>query len=117
MDIKDFPTEIKNVRTKILKLDSKLEDAKNELNMLDLNIELVIKTEGLKNDQERKTRRLELKLINDTYKKAESSLKKLERQKEGLEIDLEFLINEFTVAKLMVRDSIVKSEIISKGGI
>lgn len=65
----------------------------------------------LKNDAQRKAKRLELLTLDERYLSAQSMLVKLCDRKAELEIDLAFYRARFSVLKLEIRDRISQAEV------
>lgn len=62
----------------------------------------------MKNDNQRKARRFEVLLINQEYQKAVDTLMRLTADKANALAHLEYLRNQFSVAKLEARSAIAQ---------
>lgn len=109
-DLRDYPHEIHKVQLQILRLDRKIRKAQQELDRLTAAIEQAIASDPeLKNDQQRKAKRLELMQAPD-YTVLTEALTEASERKTRLEIDLQLKRNEFAVRKLEFRDYIASKE-------
>jgi hypothetical protein len=112
--LNQFPLKISEVETKILNLDRQVNIYKEQLSFMDADIEVAIalSQELLKNEQQRKTKRLELKQEPD-YLQTKSQLTKVTEKRDKALIELNLLRNQFSVAKLEIRQAIAKYEAVA----
>ena len=104
------PSATANTELKILGLSKEIEIQTERLGFMDAEIEKVIaQDKDLKNEQQRKTRRLELQQQPD-YLQTKSALKEAKQTRDSWNISLNLLRNQFSVAKLEMRMAIAKLE-------
>lgn len=110
-DLRDYPQAIHDLQMKIWRLDSKIVQAQRDLDIYTANIEQAIATDPeLKNDQQRKAKRLEL-MQDSKYVVLSDALTDGTRRRSKLEIELQLKRNEFSVRKLEYRDHIATKEV------
>jgi len=113
LQLKQFPNKIAKAETKILNLESEIAIYKENLSFMDGEIELAIASnKELKNEQHRKTRRLELRQQPD-YLQAKAALTEANEKRSKAQIDLNLLRNQFSVAKLETRVAIANLEAVA----
>lgn len=109
-DLRAYPQAIAKVQQQILRLDAKICKAQQQLDQLTAVIEQTIANDPeLKNDQQRKAKRLEL-MHNPEYTVLVDALAEATERKTRLEIELQLQRNEFSVRKLEYRDYIASKE-------
>jgi hypothetical protein len=110
MDLKLFPAMIETRERNRLKAERELDLAIGALTFIESEIERAIATDSeLKNDQQRKARRLELQ-SEPSYTEARESVERAKNKKALAEITLNKIRNEFTVKKLEIRERIANLE-------
>jgi hypothetical protein len=113
MDLKLFPTAIETRERKLLEVDRELDLAIRALAFIESEIERSIATDSeLKNDQQRKAKRLELQ-SEPSYTEARDSVERAKNKKALAEIALNKIRNEFSVKKLETRREIASLEAIA----
>lgn len=111
--LKQFPNKIAKAETKVLNLDREIKIHKENLSFMDGEIELAIaNNKELKNEQQRKTRRLELRQEPD-YLQAKAALTEANENRDKAQIDLNLIRNQFSVAKLETRVAIANLEAVA----
>ena len=109
--LKQFPKTIATVEKRLLKLNREIEIQHQLIGFLDVDIEKEIADdEALKNDQQRKSKRLELQQQPD-YLEVKRKLTELKEQRDLTLIRLNQLKNEFSVMKLELRMQIANLEV------
>ncbi len=112
-NLNQFPLKIAKAETKILNLDRQVTIYKEQLSFMDGEIETAIASnKDLKNEQQRKTKRLELKQEPD-YLQAKASLTEATEKRDKAQIELNLLRNQFSVAKLEARQEIANLEAVA----
>ena len=110
MKLNEYPQAIADIELRIFHTTQDIEIQTERLSFLDGEIETAIAADKtLKNEQQRKTRRLELQQEPD-YLEAKSALKEAKRTRDGWNIKLNLLRNQFSVAKLELRMAIAQLE-------
>ncbi|MFH7030243.1 MAG: hypothetical protein ACHBN1_34020 [Heteroscytonema crispum UTEX LB 1556] len=90
-------------------IDSQLMAVQYQINRFEGNADRVSAFESdLKNDAQRKARRFEVLLVNQEYQKAMDTLIRLSAEKANAIAHLEYLRNQFSVAKLEARLAIAQ---------
>lgn len=108
--LKEYPSKIAEVETKILNLDREVNIYKEQLSFIDADIEAAIASDKeLKNEQHRKTRRLALKQEPD-YLQVKAALIEATEKRDKEVIQLNLLRNQFSVVKLEIRQKIAQLE-------
>lgn len=111
--LKEYPNMIAEVETKILNLEREVNIYKEQLSFMDADIEAEIASDKeLKNEQQRKTKRLELKQEPD-YLRTKAALTKATEKRDREVIQLNLLRNQFSVAKLEMRQAIASQEAVA----
>jgi hypothetical protein len=111
MKLSDYPMAIAQVQRQILALDQELIGLQEMVSFLAVEIEKqVIADERLTNDTKRKARRLELQQVDPDFYRASIDLKKAQAKREAREIELQLLLNQFSVLKLVERRAIALME-------
>ncbi len=109
--LKQYPKAIASVEEKLLRLNQEIEIQNQLISFLDADIENAIATmsEFLKNEQQRKTKRLELKQQPD-YLEVRRKLTEIKEERDFNLIKLNQLRSEFSVMKLELRMQIANLE-------
>ena len=103
MKLNQYPTAIAQVEEALLKASIDVEVQTELLSFMDGEIEAMIASDSaLKNEQHRKARRLDLQQQPD-YLQGKIALKEAKEDRERLQIKLNWLRNQFSVAKLEAR--------------
>jgi hypothetical protein len=112
--IRKYPELIARAEKKLLLCERQLEMEAERLNFLNAEIEKVILGEaaGLKNEQQRKARRLELQGEPD-YLGARRELAEAREARDQQTIEVNRLRNEFSVVKLVLRREIAAIEAVA----
>ena len=111
--LNQYPVEISKVETQILELNRQVSIYKECLFFMDAEIEIAIASNREpKNDQQRKADRIRLKQTPD-YLQAKSSLTERDEEHSKAVIRLNLLKNQFSVAKLEMREAIAKLEAVA----
>lgn len=106
MNLRDYPSAIASAERQLLRLNRKIRKAQTRLEQLSAQIEITIATDpDLRNDQQRKAKRLELFSDRD-YLNTQTILNTHYDRRCALEINLQLLRNQFSVAKLEMRHEI-----------
>lgn len=109
-DLIQYPKDIAQIQSRILRLDRRIRKAQKQLDQLTADIELAIANNpDLKNDQQRRAKRLELMQAPEFVVLADAVAEGTDRRTR-LEIQLGLLRNEFSVLKLQFRDHIASKE-------
>jgi hypothetical protein len=110
MNLKNYPDAIAKLERKIHRLDVEIRHHQNVTERLTAQIERGIATDPeLKNDQQRKARRLEL-MSQAEYVEALATLQAEQDERDLLCIDLQLLKDHFRVALLETRQAIAQAE-------
>lgn len=108
----EFPRTIADRQQELLHLEQQLRDQRETvtfcLNAID---RIIARDDSLKNDNQRKARRSELLETDPDTIQASRQLKRLEDLKAELDLDLQLLLNLFTVRKLEERRAIASLEL------
>ncbi len=111
--LKEYPSKIAEVEILILSLDREVNIYKEQLSFMDADIEAAIASDKeLKNEQQRKTKRLELRQEPD-YLQVKAALTEATEKRDFELIQLNLLRNQFSVAKLETRQAIANLEIVA----
>ena len=112
-NLNQFPLKIAEAETQILGLYRQVTIYKEQLSFMDGEIETAIAlNKELKNEQQRKTKRLELKQEPD-YLQAKAALTEATEKRDKAVIQLNLLRNQFSVAKLETRQAIANLEAVA----
>jgi hypothetical protein len=112
MNINEYPLTIAKLERQILSQTQAARRINETINVLHSKVERAIAfDESLKNDAQRKSRRLEL--LNDIaeYQDCLDKLMEIQDKQKELEIDLNYYRAQFTIKKLELRDRIAKAEL------
>lgn len=100
-ELADYPHEIAKARTAIARIDTQIAEIRRRLEQLELEIDgLVAFDPELKNDNQRRAKRGQLKHEQAECIELEANLKTAEQERLKLEIRLTLLRDMFSVAKL-----------------
>lgn len=112
MKLSEYPGAIAGFERELLKLSRSLRRVQETINSLVNEAERAIAFDAeLKNDAQRKAKRLELLGLDERYLSATAMAVQLSDRKAELEIDLAFYRAQFSVLKLEVRDRISQAEV------
>jgi multidrug resistance efflux pump len=113
MNLADYPLAIAKLERRLLRTSKSIRRCQSHLEQLHTAIEQAIAADlDLKNEQQRKAKRLELLNGND-YLSAQRILQTYSDSRASLEINLSLLRNQFTVAKLEIRQAVAQAEAIA----
>ncbi len=108
--LKQYPKAIASVEEKLLRLNQEIEIQNQLISFLDADIEKAIANDkDLKNEQQRKTKRLELQQQPD-YLEVRRKLTEIKEERDFNLIKLNQLRSEFSVMKLELRMQIANLE-------
>ena len=111
MKLIDYPAEIAEKQRQLLRAEQHLRRLQDILNRLTAEIDTAIAFDSdLKNDAQRKAKRLEL-MRSAEFRKAIANLQIAEDERAEMEIDLALLRNQFSVLKLQLREAIAAREL------
>lgn len=109
MQLSHYPAAIAQAAERVNEIDSQLMAVQHHINRHEGNADRVAAFEpDLKNDNQRKARRFEVLLTNHEYQKALDTLLRLTGDKANALAHLEYLRNQFSVAKLEARIAIAQ---------
>ncbi len=109
MQLNNYPAAIAQAAERVNEIDSQLIAVQQQINRFEANADRVAAFDmDLKNDAQRKARRFEVLLINQEYQKAVDTQIQLTAQKANSIAHLEYLRNQFSVAKLETRLTIAQ---------
>ncbi|MBW4645790.1 MAG: hypothetical protein KME23_22850 [Goleter apudmare HA4340-LM2] len=109
MQLSNYPSVIVQAAQRVNEIDSQLMAVQQQINRFEGNADRVAAFEmDLKNDAQRKARRFEVLLVNQEYQKAMDALMRLTSEKANAIAHLEYLRNQFSVAKLEARLAIAQ---------
>ena len=112
MKMSDYPMAIAQVQRQILALDQELIGLQETVSFMTMEVEKrVIADASLTNDTKRKARRLELQQVDPDFYRASIDLKKAQAKREAVGIELQLLLNQFSVLKLEERRAIALLEL------
>lgn len=111
MKLQDYPQVIAKLQRQILGLDQKLIGMTESVKIFEAEIDKAIAFDlTLKNDAQRKARRIELQQTDGDYYQASRLLKETKEKRELLAIELELARNQFSILKLEKREAIARLE-------
>ena len=111
MKLADYPQKIAQLQRQILDLDQNIIGISESVKIFEAEIDKQIAFDAtLKNDAQRKSRRIELQQTDGDYYQSSCLLKQKKEQRELLAIELELLRNQFSILKLELREAIVRTE-------
>jgi hypothetical protein len=112
MNLNEYPMVIAQMQRQILALDQELIGLQETVSFVAVEVEKrVITDASLTNDTKRKARRLELQQSDPDFYQASLDLKKAQAKREAREIELQLLLNQFSVLKLEERRAIALLEL------
>jgi leucyl-tRNA synthetase len=110
LSLRQYPAAIAQAAEIANELDFQIAEVKQHIARLEGNADMVVAFEAnLKNDNQRKARRFEVLQANPEYQRALDALTRISTEKANALARLEHLRNEFSVAKLEARLSIVQT--------
>lgn len=111
MKLNEYPTAIAHLQRQTLELDQKLISLIESAKIFEFEIDKAIAFDPtLKNDAQRKARKIELSQTDGDYYEANRQLLEAKEKRERLAIELELKRNSFTVSKLEKREAIARME-------
>ncbi|MBU7586667.1 MAG: hypothetical protein KAF91_28035 [Nostoc sp. TH1S01] len=109
MQMSHYPSAIAQAAQRVNELDSQLMAVQQQINRFEGNADRAAAFDvDLKNDAQRKARRFEVLLLNHEYQKAVDTQIQLTVEKANAIAHLEYLRNQFSVAKLEARLAIAQ---------
>ncbi|WP_373693707.1 hypothetical protein [Limnofasciculus baicalensis] len=109
MNLSQYPAAIAQAAQTVNELESQIRAVQLNLNRLEANADKKVAFESdLKNDSQRKARRFELLEVNLEYQHAMNTLMRLTTQKANALANVEYIRNQFSVAKLEARLAIAR---------
>lgn len=112
MNLNEYPTAIAKLQRSILEFDQNLIGLVESVKIFEAEIDKEIAFDPLlKNDSQRKARRIELQQCDGDFYQATLLLKQTKEKRDLLAIDLELLRNNFSVLKLDKREAIAQMEL------
>ncbi|MEH2236992.1 hypothetical protein [Nostoc sp.] len=109
MQLSHYPAAIAQAAQRANEIDSQLMAVQHQVNRFEGNADRVAAFEmDLKNDAQRKARRFEVLLVNQEYQKSIDTQIRLTLDKANASAHLEYLRNQFSVAKLEARLAIAQ---------
>lgn len=109
MQLSHYPAAIAQAAQRANELDSQLMAVQQHINREEGNADRAAAFElDLKNDTQRKARRFEVLLTNQEYQTALNTLMRLTAEKANALAHLEYVRNQFSVAKLEARSAIAQ---------
>ena len=109
MQLNHYPTAIAQAAQRVNEIDAQLLAVQRVIHRIEGHAERVAAFEPeLKNDNQRKARRFEVLLTDQEYQKAVDTVLRLTAEKANAMAHLEYLRNQFSVAKLETRRAIAQ---------
>lgn len=109
MKISQYPAAIVQAAQVVNELDSQIAAVSQHIARLEGNADRTAAFEqGLKNEDQRRGRRFELLCVSQEYQTAQSTMVRLMSEKASAIAHLEYLRNQFSVAKLELRMAIAQ---------
>ncbi len=109
MQLNHYPAAIAQAAQRVNEVDSQLMAVQQQINRFEGNSDRIAAFDmDLKNDAQRKARRFEVLLVNQEYQQAMDTLIRLNTEKANALAHLEYLRNQFSVAKLEARLAIAR---------
>lgn len=106
-DLADYPHEIAKLRSAIARLDNQITDLSTQLETIEAEIDACVAFDAdLKNDQQRRAKRAQLKADHPTHTDLTANLRHIEQERLKLDIKLNLTRDLFSVAKLQKRHEI-----------
>jgi hypothetical protein len=110
MKLNEYPNAIAKLSRKLNRMDIEVRHCQNLLEQANTQIERTIATDlDLKNDQQRKAKRLEL-MAEPIYSQTASTLQTEQTKRDLTAIDLQLLRDNFRIATLEFRHTIAVME-------
>jgi len=107
VELSHYPTAIAQAAQRVNEIDSQLMAVQQQVDRFEGNADCAAAFDlDLKNDTQRKARRFELLLVNPEYQQAMDTQMRLTAEKANAIAHLEYLRNQFSVAKLSARSAI-----------
>lgn len=104
LKLSDYPVAIARTSQAIAELDYELSALHQVISAFEAKADLIVGNDSnLKNETQRKARKFELLQVNQEYEKAQELSAKLATEKNSAVAHLEYLRNQFSVAKLEAR--------------
>ncbi|MBI1240795.1 hypothetical protein [Umezakia ovalisporum] len=108
-ELSHYPTAIAEAAQGVNKIDSQLMAVQQQISRFEGNADRAAAFDmDLKNDAQRKARRFEVLLVNQEYQQAMDTQMRLMAEKANAIAHVEYLRNQFTVAKLEARLAIAQ---------
>ncbi|MBG1268122.1 hypothetical protein [Nostoc sp. WHI] len=109
MQLSHYPAAIAQAAQRANEIDSQLMAVQHQINRFEGNADRVAAFEmDLKNDAQRKARRFEVLLVNQEYQKSIDTQIRLTCDQANAIAHLEYMRNQFSVAKLEARLAIAR---------
>jgi hypothetical protein len=109
MQLTHYPSVIIQAAQRVNEIDSQLMAVQQQIHRCEGNADKIAAFEmDLKNDAQRKARRFEVLLVNQEYQKSVDTQMQLITEKANAIAHLEYLRNQFSVAKLEARLNIAQ---------
>ncbi|MCL1464941.1 hypothetical protein [Argonema galeatum] len=109
IELSDYPLAISQAAQRIAELDYELSAMRQLINAFEGRADMMVAVSSqLRNEVQRRARRFELLQFNHEYQKALDLLTQLNTEKANAIAYLEYLRNQFTVAKLEARLAIAQ---------
>lgn len=104
LKLSHYPVAIAQAAQKVIELDYQLANVKEQMTIFEGQADLTVAgDQTLKNDAQRKAYRFELLQSNQEYQKAQEQFSRLTADKSNSVAHLEYIRNQFSVAKLEAR--------------
>ncbi len=104
VELSHYPTAIAQAAQRVNEIDSQLMAVQQQIDRFEGNADRAAAFDvDLKNDAQRKARRFEVLLVNQEYQTAMDTQIRLATEKANAIAQLEYLRNQFSVAKLAAR--------------
>jgi hypothetical protein len=111
MKLSNFPHAIATAQQKLLNLGKDIASARNALLLEENSIDQAIAfSSDFKNDSQRKTAKAQMLQESALYQSLTQNLADLTDKYNRVDINLQLIKNNFTVAKLEIRERIAKME-------
>lgn len=109
MTLNQYPAAIAQAAQTVNEIESQIAAVNQHIARLEGSADRVAAFEqGLKNDNQRRARRFELLCVNQDYQTAQNTLTRLVFEKANALSHLEYLRNQFSVAKLETKMAIAQ---------
>ena len=108
MQLNHYPAAISQAAQRVNEIDSQLMAVQHQINRFEGNADRSAFDIDLKNDAQRKARRFEVLLVNQEYQSSIDTQIQLISEKANAVAHLEYLRNQFSVAKLQARLAIAQ---------